>query len=115
MAALITEILWESPHSNAPRASESKADSLQVPANHLRISDCSLKAEVEVAGAITFASPVGQGGSRTLNYSLIEENKDAWNLALGGNWQITPSWGVMLEVGTGGSRTDVIAGVTYRF
>ena len=74
-----------------------------------------LKAEVEVAGAITFASQVGQGGSRTLNYSLIEENKDAWNLALGGNWQITPSWGVMLEVGTGGSRTDVIAGVTYRF
>ena len=74
-----------------------------------------LKAEVEVAGAISFASLAGQGGSRTLNYSLIEENKDAWNLALGGNWQITPSWGVMLEVGTGGSRTDVIAGVTYRF
>ena len=73
-----------------------------------------LKAEVEVAGAITFDSPVGQG-STTLNYMMIEENKDAWNLALGGNWQITPSWGVMLEVGTGGSRTDVIAGVTYRF
>ena len=74
-----------------------------------------LKAEVEVAGAITFDSLVGQGGSRTLNYSLIEENKDAWNLALGGNWQITSAWGVMLEVGTGGSRTDVIAGLTYRF
>jgi hypothetical protein len=26
-----------------------------------------LEAEVEVAGAITFASLVGQGGSRTLN------------------------------------------------
>jgi hypothetical protein len=73
-----------------------------------------LKAEVEVAGAITFDSPVGQG-STTLNYSLIEENKDAWNLALVGNWQITPAWGVMLEVGTGGSRTDVIAGLTHRF
>lgn len=73
-----------------------------------------LKAEVEVEGAITFDSPVGQG-STTLKYSLIEENKDAWNLALGGNWQITPAWGVMLEVGAGGSRTDVIAGLTYRF
>ena len=76
-----------------------------------------LKAEVEVAGAITFTfdSLLGQGGSRTLNYSLIEENKDARNLALGGNWQITSAWGVMLEVGTGGSRTDVIAGLTCRF
>ena len=68
-----------------------------------------------MAGAITFDSLLGQVGSRTLNYSLIEENKDAWNLALAGNWQITPSWGLMLEVGAGGSRTDVIAGVTCRF
>ena len=74
-----------------------------------------LKAEVEVAGAITFDSLVGQGGSTTLNYSLVEENKDAWNVALGGNWQVTPAWGVMLEIGAGGSRTDVIAGLTYRF
>ena len=25
-----------------------------------------------------------------------------------------PAWGVMLEVGAGGSRTDVIAGFSYR-
>ena len=68
-----------------------------------------------MAGVITFDSLLGQGGSTTLNCSLTEENKDAWNLALGGNWQITPAWGVMLEVGTGGSRTDVIARLTYRF
>ena len=68
-----------------------------------------------MAGANTFDFLLGQGGSTTLDYSRIEENEDAWNLAVGGNWQITLAWGVMLEVGTGGSRTDVIVGLTYRF
>lgn len=74
-----------------------------------------LKAEVEVAGQITFETGIGQDGSTTLSYRLVEENRDAWNGTIGGNWQVTPAWGVMLEVGAGGSRTDVIAGITYRF
>lgn len=74
-----------------------------------------LKAEVEVAGEITFETGLGQGDSTTLSYSLVEENRDQWNGAIGGNWQLTPAWGFMLEVGAGGSRTDVIAGLTYRF
>ena len=74
-----------------------------------------LKAEVEVAGSITFDAGLGTGESRTLSYRLVEENSDEWNVALGGNWQVTPAWGVMLEIGTGGTRNDVIAGVTYRF
>ena len=74
-----------------------------------------LKAEVEVAGSIMIDPGLGPGEGRTLSYRLVEENSDAWNVALGGNWQVTPAWGVMLEIGAGGSRNDVIAGVTYRF
>ena len=74
-----------------------------------------LKAEVEVAGDIILDTGLGQSGTSTLSYRLVEENRDAWNVALGGNWQVTPAWGVMLEVGAGGSRSDVIAGITYRF
>ena len=74
-----------------------------------------LKAEVEVAGDITFDTGSKPGESTTLSYGLVEENSDAWNGLLGANWQVTPAWGVMLEIGAGGTRTDVIAGVTYRF
>ena len=74
-----------------------------------------LKAEVEVAGDITFDTGLRPGESTTLSYRLVEENSDAWNGLLGANWQVTPAWGVMLEIGAGGTRTDVIAGVTYRF
>lgn len=74
-----------------------------------------LKAEVEVAGDITFDTGSGSDSGTTLSYRLIEENSDAWNAALGANWQMTPAWGVMLEIGGGGTRNDVIAGVTYRF
>ena len=68
-----------------------------------------------MAGSIIFDAGLGTGQSRTLSYRLVEENSDEWNVALGGNWQVTPAWGVMLEIGTGGTRNDVIAGVTYRF
>lgn len=76
-----------------------------------------LKAEVEVAGSITFDVPAIGPNDRevTLNYQLIEENKDPWNAVAGANWQISPRWGFMMEAGFGGSRKDVIAGVTYRF
>ena len=74
-----------------------------------------LKAEVEVAGDITFDTGLRPGESTTLSYRLVEENSDAWNGLLGANWQVTPAWGVLLEIGAGGTRTDVIAGVTYRF
>jgi len=74
-----------------------------------------LKAEVEVAGDIVFDTGLGSGQNTTLSYRLIEENSDAWNMALGANWQMTPEWGVMLEIGAGGTRNDIIGGVTYRF
>ena len=74
-----------------------------------------LKAEIEVAGSISFADPTSPGEQLNLSYRLIEENKDPWNAVVGGNWQITPRWGILLEAGFGGSREDVIAGITYRF
>lgn len=74
-----------------------------------------LKAEVEVAGEITFDTGLVPGEETTLSYRLIEENSDVWNGVVGANWQINQRWGVLFEVGYGGSRSDVIAGLTYRF
>ena len=76
-----------------------------------------LKAEVEVAGSITFDVPALGPNDRevTLNYQLIEENKDPWNAVAGANWQLSPRWGFMMEAGFAGSRKDIIAGVTFRF
>ena len=68
-----------------------------------------------MAGDIVFDTGLGSGQNTTLSYRLIEENSDAWNMALGANWQMTPEWGVMLEIGAGGTRNDIIGGVTYRF
>jgi hypothetical protein len=74
-----------------------------------------LKAEVEVAGAITFEVPGAPEREVTLNYQLVEENRDPWNANIGFNWQLSPEWGVLVEAGFGGSRENLIAGVTYRF
>lgn len=74
-----------------------------------------LKAEVEVAGDVVFDNPGDPGKDLTLSYRLVEENKDPWNAAIGTNWQLNQRWGLLLEVGLGGTRDDVIAGLTYRF
>ena len=69
-----------------------------------------LKAEVEVAGEITFDTGLVPGEETTLSYRLIEENSDVWNGVIGANWQINQRWDVLFEVGYGGSRSDAIAG-----
>ena len=74
-----------------------------------------LKAEVEVAGDVVFDNPGDPGKDLTLSYRLVEENKDPWNAAIGTNWQLNQRWGLLLEVGLGGTSDDVIVGLTYRF
>ena len=74
-----------------------------------------LRAEVGVAGAITFEVPGLPEREITLNYQLVEENRDPWSANIGFNWQLSPEWGVLVEAGFGGSRENLIAGVTYRF
>jgi len=60
-------------------------------------------------GAVTSA------GNSTVQYSLDKKPKDMWNFIIGSQFQINRSWMIRAEVGILGSRTQVIAGLQYRF
>lgn len=51
----------------------------------------------------------------TVQYSLDKRPKDMWNFVLGTQYQHNKHWMVRMEYGFLGSRTQVIAGVQYRF
>lgn len=75
-----------------------------------------LRAEVDLAGSITFDTPGGPSGeTTTITYEIRQRNKDRWNYLLGFNWEINRRWNINAEGGFGGSRDSLIAGVTYRF
>jgi hypothetical protein len=50
-----------------------------------------------------------------LSFRISQRNKDRWNGLLGFNGEMNKVWSVMAEAGFGGSRENLIAGVTYRF
>ena len=54
-------------------------------------------------------------GSNTLDYSLHQENSDKWNALAGFNLDFSKYWAWNTEVGFGGSRTNVITGMTFRY
>jgi len=58
---------------------------------------------------------VAHAGSSTVDYSIDKHPADMWNLIVGGQYQMSKSWMVRLEVGFLTSRTHVISGVQYRF
>jgi hypothetical protein len=76
-----------------------------------------LKADVTVNGDITFDT----SGIDTLNDTSIlkfrvdQENADKFNYLIGFNWDIDRNWSIHTEAGFGGSRTNVISSITYRF
>lgn len=51
----------------------------------------------------------------TVQYSMDKTLKDAWNFIVGGQFQFNKHFMVRGEVGFLGSRTQVLAGVQYRF
>lgn len=75
-----------------------------------------LKSEMNITGTFTFATAgTAIGQDTTMRYSITVEPKDNWNWLAGVNWMITKRWGVLGEVGYGGTRQDVILAVFYRF
>ncbi len=67
-------------------------------------------------GSVTFDTPDSPlGPTTTVAYRLRQKNRDQWNYLLGVNWDITKRWSVLFEAGFGGSRSNVISGVTWRF
>ena len=55
------------------------------------------------------------GDTTTLEYTVDQSNKDKWNYLIGFNWSITQNWGAHAEAGFGGSRSNFISSMTYRF
>ena len=54
-------------------------------------------------------------GQDSLEISTKVRPKEAWNLLIGGNWEITKRWSLMAEVGGVFDRFHVIGGATFRF
>ena len=75
-----------------------------------------LSAEVDLEGSIVFDTPGGPDGDTTeLTFRINQRNKDRWNYLVGFNWEMNRTWSVTFELGAGGSRQNVIGGLTYRF
>jgi hypothetical protein len=51
----------------------------------------------------------------TVQYSMDKRPKDPWNFIIGSQFQLNKHWMLRGEVGFLGSRTQIIAGVQYRF
>jgi hypothetical protein len=58
---------------------------------------------------------VSNASTSTVQYSLDKKPKDMWNFIIGSQFQLNRSWMIRAEVGILGSRTQVIAGLQYRF
>jgi hypothetical protein len=54
-------------------------------------------------------------GTSTVQYSMDKRPKDPWNFIIGSQFQLNKHWMLRGEVGFLGSRTQVIAGVQWRF
>ena len=69
------------------------------------------------AGALLDAASqvVTNAGNATIQYSLDKKPKDMWNFILGAQFQYNRNWMLRVEYGFLGSRSQVIAGLQYRF
>jgi hypothetical protein len=76
-----------------------------------------LQADIDIVGSITLdeAGIPGIGGDTRIDYVISQSNKDRWNYLIGLNWDITDSWSLQGEFGSGGSRENIITSLTYRF
>lgn len=76
-----------------------------------------LQADIDIVGSITLdeVGIPGIGGDTRIDYVISQSNKDRWNYLIGLNWDITDSWSLQGELGTGGSRDNIITSLTYRF
>jgi len=62
-----------------------------------------------------FSGAVNNVENSTVQYSLSKKPKEMWNFLVGGQYQYNKHWMLRAECGFLGARTQVIAGVQYRF
>ncbi|HMC96043.1 MAG TPA: hypothetical protein VKG92_00175, partial [Flavobacteriales bacterium] len=60
-------------------------------------------------------SAVAHAGSSTVQYSIDKRPEDMWNFIFGGQYQYNKHWMIRAEYGCLSSRTQLIAGLQYRF
>ncbi|MCU0361324.1 MAG: hypothetical protein MUF75_11525 [Bacteroidia bacterium] len=65
-----------------------------------------------VAGMEQAASNINNS---SVQYSMDKRPKDMWNFIVGGQFQYNKHWMVRFEYGFLGSRTQILAGLQYRF
>lgn len=78
-----------------------------------------LKADVDLAGSVAFDIPdngvPGLDDMVVIDYVIRQRNKDRWNYLVGFNWDASRSWSLQAELGFGGSRSNFIGSLTYRW
>ena len=78
-----------------------------------------LKADVDIAGTVAFDTSgidlPGMGDETVIDYVIRQKNKDRWNYLLGFNWEASKAWSIQAEAGFGGSRSNFIGSLTYRW
>jgi len=58
---------------------------------------------------------VSGAGDASIQYSLNKTQKKMWNFLIGSQYQINRSWMIRAEYGFLGARTQLIAGLQWRF
>jgi hypothetical protein len=78
-----------------------------------------LHADIDVRGSATLdtsASEIpGIGDKTIIEYTVFQGNEDRWNALAGVNWEIKKKLNLHLEGGFLGSRSNIIASLTYRW
>jgi hypothetical protein len=69
-----------------------------------------------VAGLLESADrAVSTAATSTVQYSIDKRQEDMWNFLIGGQYQLNKHWMVRAEYGFLAARTQVLAGLQYRF
>lgn len=55
------------------------------------------------------------GNAIPLDYKINQTNKDKWNYLIGFSWSFSRTWSAQAEAGFGGSRSNFISSLSYRF
>lgn len=75
---------------------------------------------LNISGTVAFDVPGGGeipgiGNEVVIDFVIRQRDKDRWNYLAGFNWEASKAWSFQAELGFGGSRSNAIASVTYRW
>ncbi len=74
-----------------------------------------LHSDNDIKGKVSLDVPPAIGDTLNIGYAVHQQNKDCWNMLLGGNWDVNKNISLQGELGFLGTRDSLIASVTIRF